>query len=149
MSEAVFLLDVNVLIALFDPGHLHHEAAHAWFGSVERRAWATCPLTQNGFVRILSNPAYSGRRTTVVDAADRLRQFTEASNHQFWGDEVSLLDPTRVVVEKLTGHREITDAYLLALAVVRRGVLATFDANVRVAAVVGATDRHLHSLPSV
>ena len=145
-GEVVFLLDVNVLIALFDPGHLHHEAAHAWFGSVERRAWATCPLTQNGFVRILSNPAYAGRRTTVADAADRLRRFTEASNHRFWQDDVSLLDPRRVVAGKLTGHREITDAYLLALAVGRGGALATFDANVRTSAVVGVEERHLHVL---
>ncbi|HSM07075.1 MAG TPA: TA system VapC family ribonuclease toxin [Longimicrobiales bacterium] len=145
-AERVFLLDVNVLIALFDPGHLHHEAAHGWFASVEDRPWATCPLTQNGFVRILANPAYAGRRTTVADAADRLQRFTEASSHRFWEDDVSLLDPTRLVAAKLTGHREITDAYLLALAVGRGGALATFDTNVRGAAVVGAEERHLEVL---
>ena len=81
-SKRVALLDVNVLIALFDPGHLHHEAAHGWFASAEPRAWASCPLTENGFVRVLSNPGYPGRRTTVADAVGRLRRFTETSSHK-------------------------------------------------------------------
>ncbi len=145
-ANRVFLLDVNVLIALFDPNHLHHDSAHAWFNSVGPRGWASCPLTQNGFVRVLSNPAYAGRRTTVADAAARLRRFMEASHHQFWSDHLSILDPTRVVADQLAGHREITDAYLLALAVDRHGALATFDAHVRLSAVVGAEAHHLEVL---
>lgn len=139
----VFLLDVNLLIALFDPSHLHHEAAHAWFAASSRRRWATCPLTENGFVRVLSNPAYAGRRTTVADAVARLRRFAATPRHSFWEDDLSLLDPARVAPEKLTGHREITDAYLLALAVNRGGALATFDGHVRRSAVVGADGSHL------
>ena len=135
--------DVNVLIALFDPGHIHHDAAHDWFGSEGTRAWATCPLTENGFVRILSNPAYTGRRTTVGDAAERLRRFTRSDHHTFWSDEISLLDASRLDSRVLAGHREIADAYLLALAVAHSGVLATFDSGIRLRAAVGAESRHL------
>ena len=86
------LLDVNVLVALFDPAHLHHDAAHCWFEAEGRSGWATCPITENGFVRVLTNPAYPGRKTTVADAADRLRRFTGSGGHAFWADDVSLLD---------------------------------------------------------
>lgn len=142
-ATRVHLLDVNVLIALFDPGHIHHGAAHEWFGAVGHEAWATCPLTENGFVRILSNPRYAGRRTTVRDAVERLRTLTEADGHAFWDDAVSLLDAARLDARALHGHREITDAYLLALAVARPGVLATFDTGVRTDAVPGAKPEHL------
>jgi len=142
-GKRVHLLDVNVLVALFDPGHIHHETAHDWFASVGSAAWATCPLTENGFVRVLSNPAYPGRRTTAADAAGKLGQLTGRPDHTFWEDGVSILDPTRFVVGALTGYREITDAYLLALAVSRFGALATLDGGIRVAAVVGAEPRHV------
>jgi len=142
-GEPVYLLDVNVLIALFDPGHIHHDAAHEWFATLSGTGWATCPLTENGFARILSNPSYAGRRTTVADAVDRLRQFAGAEDHVFWPDDASLLDPTCVDTGKLTGHREITDAYLLALAVTHSGALATFDGSIRLSPVRGAEPRHL------
>lgn len=139
----VHLLDVNVLVALFDPAHLHHEPAHAWFGAQRGSGWATCPITQNGFLRVLSNPAYPGRRTTVADAAERLGRFLASGGHEFWPDDVSLLDGEAVSPAHLSGHREITDAYLLALAVRRAGRLATFDRHVRVAAVPGAGPDHV------
>jgi len=139
----VHLLDVNVLVALFDPDHLHHEAAHTWFASARRSGWATCPLTENGLVRVLSNPAYPGRRTTVADAVERLRMFTGSGSHVYWPDEISLLDPAHVEATHLAGHREVTDAYLLALAVQHQGTLATFDRKVRTAAAVGAEKEHL------
>ncbi|NNK64996.1 MAG: PIN domain-containing protein [Gemmatimonadetes bacterium] len=139
----VYLLDVNVLIALFDPGHLHHDRAHDWFASTGVRGWATCPVTENGFVRVLANPAYPGRRTPVADAADRLRRFTAADSHVFWPGTPSLLNPGAIRAGKLTGHREITEAWLLALAVENSGALATFDESIRRAAVVGAEDRHI------
>ena len=142
-GETVHLLDVNVLIALFDPGHIHHDDAHRWFALVGSTAWATCPLTENGFVRILSNPAYAGRRTTVADAAARLGQLTQGEGHVFWVDDASLLDASRFAPRELHGHREITDAYLLALAVSHSGALATFDGGIRLAAVVGAEPGHL------
>jgi toxin-antitoxin system PIN domain toxin len=142
-GRRVHLLDVNVLVALFDPGHIHHDTAHDWFASVGSAAWATCPLTENGFVRVLSNPAYPGRRTTAADAAGRLAQLTGRPGHTFWEDGVSILDPTRFVVGAWTGYREITDAYLLALAVSRSGALATLDGGIRLASVVGAEPRHV------
>jgi len=140
---AVYLLDVNVLIALFDPGHIHHDTAHDWFAAVGSRAWATCPLTENGFVRILSNPAYPGRRTTVADAVERLGLLARSEQHVFWADDVSVLDPSLIDAAELAGHRDITDAYLLALAVAHGGALATFDASVRIPPAMGAKPHHL------
>ena len=139
----IHLLDVNVLVALFDPGHIHHEAAHAWFAVAREEGWATCPLTQNGLVRVLSNAAYPGRRTTVADAVDRLRRFTGSGGHTGWPDDLSILDPARVDAGHLAGHGEVTDAYLLALAVHDDGTLATFDRAVRREAVVVAKEGHL------
>ena len=138
-----FLLDVNVLVALFDPDHIHHEAAHTWFASARKSGWATCPTTENGLVRVVSNPSYPGRRTTVADAVDRLRQFTSSGDHERWPDDVSLLDPTHIAPAHLTGHREVTDAYLLALTVHHGGTLATFDRSMRMEATEGATEAHL------
>ena len=139
----IHLLDVNVLVALFDPAHLHHDAAHGWFGAAREAGWATCPITQNGFLRVLSNPAYPGRRTTVADGADRLRRFLASGGHGFWPDDVSLVDAGLVEAVHLSGYREITDAYLLALAVRRRGCLATFDRGVRLTSVRGADASHV------
>ena len=139
----IHLLDVNVLVALFDPAHIHHDAAHAWFERARPSGWATCPITQNGFLRVVANPAYPGRRTTVGDAADRLRRFLGSGGHQFWPDDVSLLDDRVARTASLAGHREITDAYLLALALRRGGRLATFDRSIRLAAVSGAEASHV------
>ncbi len=139
----IHLLDVNVLVALFDPAHIHHEAAHEWFGASSSAGWATCPLTENGLVRVISNPAYPGRRTTVVDAVNRLRRFTKSETHAFWPDDVSLLDTHSIDASHLSGHRQITDAYLLALAVQRSAALATFDRKVSTNAVLGAGQQHL------
>ena len=85
-GPVIHLLDVNVLVALFDPSHIHHEAAHAWFGPRREEGWATCPLTENGMVRVLSNPAYPGRRTTVADAVSRLTAFAASGHRKFWPD---------------------------------------------------------------
>jgi len=137
------LLDVNVLIALFDPAHLHHDSAHSWFEAEGKSGWATCPITENGFVRVLTNPAYPGRKTTVEDAADRLRRFTTSGGHTFWADGVSLLNESVISTGLLSGHREITDAYLLALTVRNTGRLATFDRRLRTAAVPGAGVEHV------
>ena len=142
------LLDVNVLIALFDPAHLHHDAAHSWFEAEGRSGWATCPITENGFVRVLTNPAYPGRRTTVEDATNRLRRFTTSGGHTFWADVISLLDESVISAGRLSGHREIADAYLLGLSVHCGGRLATFDRGLRTAAVPGAGVEHVVVLPA-
>jgi toxin-antitoxin system PIN domain toxin len=139
----IHLLDVNVLVALFDPGHVHHEHAHTWFAGAREDGWATCPITESGLVRIVSNPAYPGRRTTVADAVDRLRRFAQSGCHTHWHDDASILDVGTLDATHLGGHREVTDAYLLALAVRNRGALATFDRSVRTAAVAGFGPEHL------
>ena len=132
------LLDVNVLIALFDPEHIHYETAHAWFGGPSRGNWATCPLTENGFVRIVANPGYPGRRTTVADATERLRIFCRTDDHEFWSDSISLRDRRYLAAESIRGYRQITDIYLLALATRNNGALVTFDDSIPTAAVPGA-----------
>lgn len=139
----VALLDVNVLVALFDPSHVHHEAAHAWFATRHESGWATCPLTENGFLRVVTSTGYPGRRTNLTDALDRLRTFRTSDHHQFWADSVSLaqegsIDPTHVA-----GARQLTDVYLLRLATEQGGTLATFDRRIVPAAVPGAAPRNL------
>jgi uncharacterized protein len=135
----VALLDVNVLVALFDPDHVHHEAAHGWFADTGRSGWATCPLTEAGFVRVLSNPAYRGTVVRATDLADRLRRFCRSGGHEFWPDEVSLLDSSLFDLSKVAGHRQLTDVYLLGLAHNRRGRLVTFDRAIPLAAVRGVS----------
>ncbi len=139
----VALLDVNVLVALFDPAHVHHEAAHAWFGANRKNRWATCALTENGFVRVLSNPAYPGSQTTVEDAASRLRTFCSEPEHVFWTDSVSVREDGRFRWNHVQGHRQVTDIYLLALSVSNHQRLATFDSTISLRAVEGAEPKNL------
>lgn len=140
------LLDVNVLIALFDPEHIHHDTSHTWFGGQGRGQWATCPTTENGLVRVVSNPAYPGRRTTVREAARLLTVFCQHPDHVFWHDSVTLRDAGEVRLASIQGHRQVTDAYLLALAVSNRGALATFDRSMPLSAVPKASAEHLVQL---
>lgn len=142
----IALLDVNLLVALFDPAHLHHEAAHAWFGRNRRRGWATCPLTENALIRVLSNVSYPGGRTTVEDAAARMRTLCSDRLHVFWPDSVSLRDPGRFRWAHIQGHRQVTDVYLLALSVSNEGRLATFDSTISLKAIQGASPRNLELL---
>jgi uncharacterized protein len=142
----IALLDVNVLLALFDPAHLHHEAAHAWFGRNRGQQWATCPLTENGLVRVLSNPSYRGTRTTIDDAASRLLKFCLDARHVFWPDSTSIRDRGLFRWNHVQGHRQIPDVYLLALSVANKGRLATFDSAISLSAVEGATVRNLEVL---
>lgn len=138
----VSLLDVNVLIALFDGAHCFHDAAHEWFAANRGAGWASCPMTENGMIRVLSHPSYIGRRTTVGDAIDRLARLTATEDHVFWPDAVSICKGI-VDAKHVAGHRQITDSYLLALAVHNGGRLATFDRSIPLAAVAGADDEHL------
>jgi toxin-antitoxin system PIN domain toxin len=131
------LLDVNVLVALFDPDHLHHEVAHDWFANSASDGWATCPLTENGFVRVLSNPAYGAVVSRASELVDRLRRFCKGPRYQFWADDISLRDERLFDPSFLTG-RQLTDIYLLGLARKHRGRLATFDRTIPLKAVVGA-----------
>jgi toxin-antitoxin system PIN domain toxin len=130
-----YLLDVNVLVALFDPDHVHHDLAHDWFADVGRPAWATCPVTENGFVRVLCNPGYGASVARASELIERLRVFRESGGHSFWPDEISLTDASLFDPAMLAGHRQVTDIYLLGLASRNRGYLATFDRTIPVKAV--------------
>src|SRR5262245_30237019 len=88
----VALLDVNLLVALFDPDHVHHELAHDWFSDNRAEGWATCPMTENGLVRVLTNPRYESPVSTAVAVVDRLKKFRTSGHHEFWFDDVSLTD---------------------------------------------------------
>ncbi len=140
------LLDVNVLVALFDPMHVHHEAAHAWFARQRSEGWATCPLTENGFARVVSNPRYPGRGTNLRDAIARLAEIRRSADHVFWPDSVSVCGGDSFQPAFIQGHRQLSDVYLLGLAVANGGRLATFDRNVPLKAVSGAGPRHLEVL---
>lgn len=143
MKKRVALLDVNVLIALFDPDHPHHEIAHDWFSDERTGGWATCPATENGLIRVLSNPSYAGTVTRPVDLVDRLRRFCASGHHAFWDRSVSLRDDALFVPRSVTSSRQITDVYLLGLATQMRGRLVTFDRSIPLGAVVGATAEHV------
>ena len=132
------LLDVNVLIALFDADHVHHEIAHDWFEEHRETGWATCPLTENGFVRILSRPASGDEHTRAPELVDRLRRFCASGHHEFWPDSISLLDERLFNTALVRGHKHLTDIYLLGVAVKRGGCLVTLDRNIRLGAVKGA-----------
>ena len=136
---SVHVLDVNVLVALFDPDHVHHEVAHDWFAAHRTEGWATCPATENGFVRVLSNPAYNGTLTRLEAIVERLRMFCASGQHHFWQDAVSVTDLAAIRPSYMRGHRQLTDVSLLALATRMGGRLTTFDRTIPVSAVVGAT----------
>jgi toxin-antitoxin system PIN domain toxin len=121
------LLDVNVLIALVDPRHVHHNLCHGWFADRGERPWATCAITQNAVLRILGHPRYPNSPGTPAVVSALLRQLVMHPEHQFWSTAPSLLDHLAVDTARLLDPGQITDAYLLAVAVHHRGVLATLD----------------------
>ena len=137
MSRPV-LLDVNLLVALFDPDHVHHDLAHDWFADNRGRGWATCAVTENGFVRVVANPAYGSVVNRPAELVDRLRRLCRIGGHQFWADGVSFRDEALFDCSRVAGHRRLTDLYLLGLAHRKGGSLATFDRAVPAAAIVGA-----------
>lgn len=126
------LLDVNVLIALLWPAHEHFDAAHEWFAARGGRArWATCPLTQLAFVRIVSNPAFSPDALAPADTLGLLERNLAHPSHEFWPDDVGLMEAVGPLALRLQGHRQLSDAYLLGLALQHRGTLASFDGGLR------------------
>lgn len=136
------LLDVNVLIALLDSDHVHHERAADWLRRNIRSGWASCPITQNGCVRIMAQPAYPNA-LPAPDVIERLAGATKNPRHEFWPDDVSVLDDRVVDGARVHGPRQVTDLYLLALAVRRGGRLATFDESIPLSATRGATARNI------
>lgn len=131
------LLDVNVLVALVDSAHLNHEAAHRWFASCAR--WATCPLTQNALVRILSDPAYPTVDATPAEVGAMLRELLGHPRHTAFDDDVSVADEALFDLRWVTSSRQLTDVYLLGLAVRHGARLATFDRRIPHAGVRAAT----------
>lgn len=140
------LLDVNVWVALFDDAHVFSARANAFINEPGVKI-ATCPLVENGVIRVLNLPSY-GRRGAVGLALvrDRLRQACRELNHEFWPDDVSLRDDACVDFTRVHGHQQVSDVYLLALAVKHKGCLATFDRAIALSAVPGAQPRHLKVL---
>jgi toxin-antitoxin system PIN domain toxin len=136
------LLGINVLIALLDADHLHHTAARSWLGQNAAHGWSSCPLTQNGCLRVMSLPAYPNP-LPVGAVIERLGQATRSGHHAFWPDDVSLLDDAVADAARIHGSRQVTDLYLLALAVAKGGRFVTLDGRVPLSAVRGAAPEHL------
>jgi len=140
------LLDVSALVALFDGGHALHDAVGSWFEQRAEPGWATYALTENGVVRVLSQPAYPNA-VSASAAVALLRGARQDAAHEFWPCDVSLADPAVIKPGHLLGHQRLTDVYLLALAVRHGGCFVTLDRRLTVSAVAGATEDHLVVLP--
>jgi toxin-antitoxin system PIN domain toxin len=140
-----FLLDVNVLIALIDPAHVAHEDAHRWFQSTGHLSWATCPITENGVIRILSNPKYPNSPGSPAVVAQIVGKLHALSGHHFWSDDISLVGSSNIDTAKILTSAQVTDSYLLGLASARDGKLATFD---RKLSIVRGGKPILHLIPS-
>jgi toxin-antitoxin system PIN domain toxin len=146
----IWLFDVNVLIAIADPNHVFHDVIHAWLGRAVVRTWASCPITENGMVRVLSQPGYRGGVRTPADAIAILRQMKLAGawKHEFWAEDFSLADEEAILAERLASPRQVTDVYLAALALRRGGRLVTFDPGIAWQAVTGGS-KELIEVPTV
>lgn len=128
----MFLLDINILIALADPDHQHHGKAEAFFLANHRVGWATCPITENGFVRIIGGPSYPKGPGSAELARDVLRQLCAHEGHRFWPDDLSLR-----ALANLPTSKHLTDHYLLSLALHRQGKLVTLDRHINAALIPG------------
>jgi uncharacterized protein len=142
MTMPRLLLDVNVWLALFDERHAHHAIASELMSRPQVKI-ATCPLTENGVFRILSMPSYYLGRLTYPQIRDMLQKVCAQVDHQFWPDDLSLRSDDVLDWTRMTGHNQITDAYLLALAVKQGGCLASFDQKIGLSSVKNATAQHL------
>jgi len=136
------LLDVNVLIALLDADHTFHGSAWEWFRRESGSGWASCPITENGCIRIMSHSAYPNHVPVLV-VAGRLRDAAGHQLHEFWPDDASVLDTKAIDLGRVHSSRQLTDTYLVALALGHGGRFVTFDRSVTINAVSGATPSHL------
>jgi uncharacterized protein len=138
------LLDANVLIAFFDSQHICHKLAIEWFRSENGDGWATCPITENAVLRVLTNANYSKvKKFNIRQLMNLFRENAKATDHVFWPDDISLISESLIYPEKVFGHKQLTDIYLLALAVKNDGRLVTFDAKISIDTVKGATREQL------
>ena len=136
------LLDINVLLALLDADHADHRPARSWLMAEIESGWASCAVTQNGFVRVISQARYPSPVSPSA-AMERLARATGSRHHEFWSCEISVLDSDRIERSRVHGARQVTDVYLLALAVARGGRFVTFDRSIPLEAVAGAGPEHL------
>jgi len=121
------LLDLNVLIALTEPGHSHHKIAWKWFSSTSGTSWGVCPLTEAGFLRVTTNPSFKPVQRTVAQAIAILQALKEQAGFRYWEMASSWVEVTAPFSKRIVGHQQITDAYLLGLAIEANGRLVTFD----------------------
>jgi uncharacterized protein len=135
-----FLLDVNVLIALIDPAHISHDPAHQWFETVGKASWATCPITENGVIRIVGHASYPNTPGSTADVAAIMGKMCGLSGHVFWPDSLSLTDAAHVDAPQVLTSAQVTDTYLLALAHANGGKLTTFDRRLSTKAVKGGKE---------
>ena len=135
------LLDVNVLIALLDMDHVHHDAATVWLDQHVDEGWSSCPITQNGCIHIMSQPGYPNH-FSCTDVADHLRTASETRHHEFWPDSLSILDQQLIDWQRIVGPKQLTDIFLLALAVKNGGRFVTFDKKITASLVIGAGSEH-------
>ncbi len=140
-----FLLDVNVLIALLDPAHVHHDPAHDWFGATGHKAWATCPLTENCVLRIVGHARYPNSAGTPSAVVALMATLRTLPGHVFWPDHISLMNAERIDASCLLTSAQIADSYLLALACAHDRQLAALDRRLVIEAVRGGKQR-LHVL---
>jgi toxin-antitoxin system PIN domain toxin len=138
------LLDVNVLLALLDSDHVDHRTARSWLERDIEQGWASCAITQNGFVRVVTQERYPSPVSTK-EATERLRSATATRHHRFLPSDASLLDEA-ILADRIHGSRQVTDVYLLALALAHGCRLVTFDRAIPRSAVVGASSEHLLTL---
>ena len=127
---SVSLLDANVLIALMWPAHEDHDRAQAWFRKNANRGWATCAHTQSAFVRIVSNPAFSPDAVTPQAASNLLSNNLRDARHHFWSMDIPFQKAAEPLLKRLIGHHQVTDAYLLGLAMHKNGRLVTMDRGI-------------------
>ena len=142
-TEAAWLLDVNALIALISPGHVHHERMHSWFQGHSLQGWATCPITENGAVRVLAQSILAVHRNRAFEVIGVLREWkqSQVKYHRFWNDAISLTDDSLFRPEYITGPNVVTDAYLLGLAAKHNARLVSFDRSLPWQAIRNGTGR--------
>jgi uncharacterized protein len=140
-----YLLDVNILIALLDEAHAFHAKASEWFLDGGRDSWATCPITENGLIRVMSNPRYGNWGSGPHDILALFTELRRSGRHEFWPDAISLSDPKIFNLRQTQNAKSITDIYLLGLAMTKNAKLATYDRHVNAGAVIGGAEA-LHLL---
>ncbi len=137
MKRALF--DTSFLVAFFDHDHNFHDIAVEWYGQNQRHGWATCPITQNGFLRILSGSKYSSKKQyRLTDVLRALHDNSQRDDHEFWADDISLLDDDLFRLDQVLGPKQLTDVYLLGLAIKNGGRLVTFDRKIPISSVKNA-----------